>query len=141
MTAIGYQTANQHATTTARPRLLIADDDPLVVAALDAQLGRDFDIIGFARDAEEAIALAKLHQPTVAIIDVQMPAGGGLHATGEIRKCAPNTAMVALSADETGPMVLAMLDAGAMAYLRKGAAGRELADVLRSAIIAHARLQ
>lgn len=102
-----------------RARLLIADDDRVVQTALYMQLNRDFEIVGGAYDADEAISLAEEHQPEVAIIDVQMPGGGGLRATREIRARAPGTAIVALSADESDSVVLAMLEAGAMAYLRK----------------------
>jgi DNA-binding NarL/FixJ family response regulator len=127
-------------TTLMTPRLLIADDDDVVQLALYAQLHRDFEIVGRARDAAEAIELAQAQQPDIAIVDVQMPAGGGLRATREIRVCAPGTAIVALSADESDADVRAMLKAGAMAYLRKDATGPELGEVLRTAIAAHALL-
>jgi DNA-binding NarL/FixJ family response regulator len=120
------------------PRLLIADDDNFVQSVLSAQLSREFDIVCAAGDADQAIELAELHQPDVAIIDVQMPAGGGLRATREICKRAPRIAIVALSAVESDSMVAAMLRAGAVTYVRKGTTGHELANILRSSIAAHA---
>jgi DNA-binding NarL/FixJ family response regulator len=119
---------------------LIADDDPVVSSMLCDQLSREFDIVAGARDAAEAIALAGEHQPDVAIIDVQMPGGGGLRATREIHTCAPQTAIVALSGDESRHVVLAMLDAGAVTYVRKGVSGHELARTLHRAMEAHANL-
>ena len=117
--------------------LLIADDDAFMRSALNAQLGRDFEVVGAASDAGEAIALAERHQPDVAIVDVDMPLGGGLRATHEIRERASNTAVVALSADESHNVVIEMLNAGAISYVRKGVAPAELAATLQRAIEAH----
>jgi len=53
------------------PTLLIADDDPVVVSTLAAQLGSTFQLIPAARNAQEAIEICTVHQPDAAIIDVQ----------------------------------------------------------------------
>jgi DNA-binding NarL/FixJ family response regulator len=120
------------------PRLLVADDDLVVQSTLASRLSGDFDIVGFAVDADEAIAMAELHTPDVALIDVEMPGGGGLRATSEMHARVPGTAIVALSSDESDAVVRAMLQAGAMAYVRKGTTGDELIAILRSSITAHA---
>jgi DNA-binding NarL/FixJ family response regulator len=122
------------------PRILIADDDRFVVSALDAQLKQEFEIVGVAGDADQAIELTLSQNPDLALLDVQMPGGGGLRATREISTRSPGVAIVALSADESDSSVLEMLEAGAVAYLRKGTAANELARVLRSALAAHATL-
>jgi DNA-binding NarL/FixJ family response regulator len=123
------------------PTVLIADDDAFVRSALSRQLGHDFDVVGGARDAAEAIALTDAHKPDIVIIDVDMPEGGGLRATQEIHAKTPETTIVMLSADESREMVVAMLKAGAVAYVRKGAPGHELAVTLRRSMAAHAMLQ
>jgi DNA-binding NarL/FixJ family response regulator len=122
------------------PRVLIADDDPDVRAVLTAQLADRFDIVGTAADTDEAIALAAEHQADIAIVDVQMPGGGGLRATREIHDAAPGTTIVALSADESERVVLDMLRAGAVAYIRKGVGADELASLLHEALRAHMKL-
>lgn len=122
------------------PRLLLADDDRLVLSALTAQLRDSFEIVGGAASADEAIELAEWRDPDVALIDVQMPAGGGVQAAIEIRVRAPRVAIVAMSADESEASVREMLDAGAVAYLRKGTSADELSRVLTSAIETHASL-
>lgn len=121
------------------PRLLIADDDIVVQSMLCAQLDRAFDIVGGALDTDQAIKLAESCQPDVAIIDVEMPCGGGLRATREIHERVPRTAIVVLSADESDATVLAILNAGAIAYLRKGMTGQELTRILHASIAAHAK--
>jgi DNA-binding NarL/FixJ family response regulator len=121
-------------------KLLIADDDVVLQASLKARLGAAFDIVGGALDAEQAIELAELHRPDVAIIDVRMPRGGGLRATREISERSPGTTIVALSCDESEPIVVAMLEAGAETYVQKGVTATQLIRVLESAIAAHATL-
>ena len=101
-------------------RLLIADDDPVARNALAVQLGRDFELTSAAADAEEAISIADQERPDIALLDLQMPAGGGLHATREIHDRLPETAIVILSIDETHDGTVELLSAGAISYLRKG---------------------
>jgi DNA-binding NarL/FixJ family response regulator len=123
------------------PRVLIADDDPDVRAVLSAQLASGgFEVVATAADTDEAIALAAQHRADIAIVDVQMPGGGGVRATHEIRAAAPETAIVALSADESERVVLEMLTAGAVTYIRKGVGADELAALLRESLRARARL-
>jgi len=119
------------------PRVLIADDDPDVRAVLVAQLSGRFDVVGTAAETDEAIALATDTRPDIAIVDVQMPGGGGLRATREICEATPETTIVALSADESERVVL---DAGAVSYVRKGGGADELVALLDEAHRAHVKL-
>jgi DNA-binding NarL/FixJ family response regulator len=119
------------------PRLLIADDDPVMCSVLGTQLRTEFHLIGEARDADGAIALAVEHQPDVALLDVEMPGGGGLRAAQGIREGSPRTAMVVLSGDETDDMVLRLLEAGVITYVRKGTSKAELTELLHASIRAH----
>jgi DNA-binding NarL/FixJ family response regulator len=124
----------------AQPTLLIADDDAVVRSMLSLTLERQFEIVGVARDSDQAIALAQAVQPDVALIDVQMPGGGGLRAIQGIGEVSPETAAVVLSADEFEPMVRELMIAGAMTYVRKGIAPGQLAEVLHRAIRARPAL-
>ena len=122
------------------PRVLIADDDPDVRAVLSAQLAPSFEVVGLAADTDEAIALAAAQQADIAIVDVQMPGGGGVRATEAIHAAAPGTTIVALSADESERIVLEMLKAGAVTYIRKGVGAEELTALLRESLRAQAQL-
>jgi DNA-binding NarL/FixJ family response regulator len=123
------------------PTLLIADDDELVREALATRLAAAFDVVAVAGDAEEAVALARRLAPDVALLDVQMPGGGGLRATTEIARDCPRTAIVILSADEEHDAVVELLAAGATSYLRKDQPGEEVAATLRQSLDAHRRLR
>ena len=128
-----------HFLDTRLPTLLVADDDPVVHCLIAALVGGEFEVVGSASDADEAIALADRHAPDVALVDVQMP-GGGLRATRGIVERAPSTAIVILSGDDEHSAVVELLGAGAVSYLRKGGAAQELIERLHASIDAHARL-
>jgi DNA-binding NarL/FixJ family response regulator len=119
-----------------RPRLIIADDDPVVQSILEMSLSGEFDVIGVASDSDEAIALAIEGQSEVAIVDVDMPKGGGLTAVRGILKVAPHTAIVVLSSDESDAGVRELMQAGAMTYQRKGVRHELLVQALNDSIIA-----
>ena len=117
-----------------RASLLIADDDGFVRSALTAQLGGDFQIVAVAKTATEAIKLGEEYRPDVALIDLEMPDGGARAAVPQIVSRSPDTSIVILSGDESRRMVLELLDAGAIAYLRKGLTGAEISVTLTNAL-------
>jgi DNA-binding NarL/FixJ family response regulator len=123
-----------------RPSLLIADDDPVVRSTLSMALEPRFDIIAVAGDGEDAVAKAADRTPDAALLDVDMPRGGGIRAVRGIAAASPNTALVILSGDEAEEVVLELLQAGAVAYCRKGQNPHHLADTIDRSIRAHRAL-
>jgi DNA-binding NarL/FixJ family response regulator len=121
-----------------RPRLMIADDDPVVQSMLGMSLAEGFDVVGTAADGDEAIELAEATRPDAALVDVEMPGGGGLHAVRGILEVAPDTAIVVLSVDESDTTVRELIQAGAIAYRRKGVSVQALAESLTDSIKARA---
>ncbi len=131
--------ADHTASSSRRPRLLIADDDSIVRSVLSTQLSGDFEVVGTASDTTEAIELAAQHQPDAALVDVQMPGGGGLEAVRQISQRSPDTCIVILSADESHHGVVDLLNAGAIAYVRKGVPDSEIARTLAESMKARQR--
>jgi CheY-like chemotaxis protein len=120
-----------------RPTLLIADDDPVVCSMLSMALEQRFDIVAAVEDGERAVASAAATRPDAAVIDVEMPEGGGARAVRGIAQASPGTAIVVLSADESDAVVRDLVAAGAMAYVRKGLPAHELVQTLESSMRAH----
>jgi DNA-binding NarL/FixJ family response regulator len=112
-------------------RLIIADDDALARALIEAivERDRDLELVGSAEDAERAIQLAEEHQPDVAVLDWVMPGGGGEVAAREILQRSPDTKIVALTSPDMGTADVAMVR-GALA---KGAPPDELLRAIRAA--------
>jgi EAL domain-containing protein (putative c-di-GMP-specific phosphodiesterase class I)/CheY-like chemotaxis protein len=104
-----------------RIRVMVADDEETVRDVLRVLVESDpaMDLVGVAPDTESAIELASRAKPDVALVDVQMPGGGGPRAVREIARRSPPTIMIALSAHEDVDTVLKMLRAGALSYVAK----------------------
>ncbi len=119
-----------------RIRVLVADDEPVVRAALAELVDAEdtLELVGVAKDAQEAIELAIREHPDVALLDVKMPAGGGPRAAREIRIGSLQTRVVALSAYEDRASVLEMLRAGAVGYLVKGTRAAEIVKMIHNVI-------
>ena len=107
--------------STGRIRLMLADDEASILEAMSelVSMDKDIHVVGTARDAGEAIDLAELHAPDVALLDVRMPGGGGSRAAREIRRRSPETRIVALSASTDPRTVASMVRAGAVGYVGK----------------------
>jgi NarL family two-component system response regulator LiaR len=115
-------------------RILIADDHPLLREALCQVFSsqKDMEIVGQAGNGEEAIDLASQLKPDIVIMDIMMPKFDGLEASRQIKKIAPNTAILILTAYDDDNYVLGLLEAGATGYLMKSAKGQDLVEAVRA---------
>jgi len=78
-------------------------------------------VIGEGRSGEEAVLLAKEHQPDVILMDVRMPGMGGLEATRKIKRLYPDIAIVVVTACIGDPYPSKLLQAGAAGFITKEA--------------------
>jgi DNA-binding NarL/FixJ family response regulator len=117
-------------------RVLLADDHAVMREGLrlilDAQ--EDMTVVAECTDGREAVEKAKEHQPEAAILDVTMPNLNGIEAIRLIREGSPRTAIIILSMHATAEHVFRALDAGALGYVLKESAGREVVHALREAV-------
>jgi DNA-binding NarL/FixJ family response regulator len=108
-------------------RILIADDHPLYRDGLSAALTTaGFDVVGEAADGRQAVALSLELQPDVVIMDLHMPAIGGIEATRRIVHGNPHIAIMVLTMLADDDSVYAALRVGARGYLLKGAGKAEI---------------
>ena len=113
-------------------RILIVDDHPLTREALAALLVHNgFDVCGQAAGGEEAIRLAGELAPGLVLLDLTMPGLDGLHALPRIRKAAPSTSVVVLTAAEDEDNLLGAIRAGAAGYLLKSEPPERIVELLR----------
>ncbi|WP_326595779.1 response regulator [Streptomyces sp. NBC_01803] len=119
--------------TSERLRVLVCDDDGMIREALSEVLCEepDFDVVGVAADTDEAIALAALHRPAVAVVDVRMPGGGGARVAREIMRRSPGTRILTFSAYADLGAIDEMRDLGVTEYLLKGVPNTEIVAAVR----------
>lgn len=113
-------------------RVLIADDHRLFRDGLRHILeDRDhFEVVAEAGTGLEAVELARLHRPDVAVVDVTMPELNGTEATRQILKASPRTAVLMLSMHADERYVRRSRAAGAKGYLLKDTAEEGLAQAI-----------
>ena len=114
-------------------RVLVADDQEIIRDGLAFILNKtgDIEVIGMAENGEEAIALARQHQPDVVLMDIKMPKLDGIAATRAITAELPDTRVIILTTYDTDDLVFEGVRAGAQAYLLKGTKSARLADAIR----------
>lgn len=117
-------------------RMLIADDHPLVRQALTTLLQnqRGIQLVGEARDGEEAIELALRLEPDVIIMDITMPKINGLEATRQIKAQNSNIKILVLTVHSDSEHILGILEAGAAGYLTKSVFGEEVINAIRAVV-------
>jgi len=116
-------------------RLLVVDDHPVVRDGLRGIFTAEpgFEVVGEARDGAEALALAPRLSPDVLLMDLRMPAMGGVETIARLRRTTPDVRVLVLTTFDTDQDVLPAIEAGATGYLLKDAPREELVRAVRAA--------
>lgn len=115
-------------------RVLIADDEAMVRAGVRAILtsAGDIEVVAEAGDGRQACELARAHRPDVALLDVRMPVLDGLGAGAELRRVAPEVAVVMVTTFSEDEYITGALDSGASGFLLKSGDPYELIAAVRA---------
>jgi DNA-binding NarL/FixJ family response regulator len=112
-------------------KVYLVDDHRLFLAGVKAELEEEFDIVGSAYDVDTAIEQIRGLNPTVVLIDVHMPDGGGIAVVEGVTQTHPDVKFLALSVSDQAEDVIAMIRAGARGYVTKTIEPADLADAIR----------
>ncbi len=125
--------------SSAQSRILVAEDETLIRMDLVEMLTEaGYEVIAQASNGEEAIELAKLHNPDLAILDVKMPVLDGISAAEKIIEVAPVLMLTAFSQKD---LVDRARDAGAMAYVVKPFTINDLMPAIEISISRHRQMK
>jgi len=101
-------------------RLLIVDDLPLFRVGIGSALkAANFEVVGEATTAQDAVDQAKELKPDIVLLDILMPGGSGLDVVGEIMLVSPGSKVLLLTASESEEDLLVGVKAGARGYMTK----------------------
>jgi DNA-binding NarL/FixJ family response regulator len=116
-------------------RILIVDDHPMMREGLRSTLERERDmkVVGEASDGGEALTLFRELQPTVTLIDLQMPRVDGIQAIVDIHHASPEAPLIVLTTYPGDARVTRAIALGAMSYLLKTASSEEIVRTVRFA--------
>jgi len=116
-------------------RILLVDDHPVVRHGLRGMLDAESDltVVGEASSGAQGVTAAAELRPDIVLMDLRMPGGDGVEATGAILARLPGARVMVLTTYETDRDILRAIEAGACGYLLKDASPAELADAVRAA--------
>lgn len=117
-------------------RVLLAEDQAMVRGALAALLGleEDIEVVAEVARGDEVLPAALESQPDVALLDIEMPGGGGLNAASALHGRLPSCRIVILTVFGRSGYLRQAMESGAVGFLLKDAPAAELAVAIRRVV-------
>src|SRR5579864_910054 len=113
-------------------RIVVIDDSPSFLEKLVSILEVEFDVVKSAMDAKSSLETILNCRPDVVVLDLEMPGLNGIQITRELMKYSPRPAVVICSVEQDLEIVLAAQEAGALGYVFKSRAARDLNSAVKS---------
>src|SRR5687767_2524815 len=117
-------------------RVLLAEDQAMVRGALAAllRLEEDIEVVAEVARGDEVIPAALKTLPDVALLDIEMPGGGGLNAAQRLHERLPSCRIVILTTFGRSGYLRRAMESGAVGFLLKDAPAAELAIAIRRVV-------
>jgi DNA-binding NarL/FixJ family response regulator len=122
--------------TTARKKILIVDDHPMMREGLRGTINREPDLVvcGEAANANQALDAVPKLAPDLVLVDITMPGKSGLELVKDLKALHPNLAILGISMHEETLYAERMLRAGAGGYITKQQPPEELVKAIRQVL-------
>lgn len=116
-----------------RTKILLVDDHALFRMGMRQILERepDFDIVAEAEDPREAFNMAVEQTPDIVLLDLSLPAPGGIETTQRIKREVPSAGIIALAVAEDEDQLFEAIKAGAAAFILKDVDPDDLVTIIR----------
>ncbi len=117
----------------ARVRILLVDDHALFRLGMRQILDQepDFDVVAEADDPRSAFDAAEEHDPDIILLDLSIPAPGGIETTQRIKREVPGAGIIALAVAEDEDQLFDAIKAGAAAFILKDIGPDDLVTIIR----------
>ena len=125
------------ASSPQRPRVVVADEDPLARGMLKQMISQqpDLQVVGEAQDGQLALDLCRRLQPEVLLVKAQMPKMDGIEATRRIKREYPGVGVLVLTELESPDHLVEALKAGARGYiLKQYSSPQRIADAVQGVL-------
>ena len=111
--------------------VFVVDDHRLFRAGVRTEVAGRLHVVGEADDVDSAVEGILATRPTVVLLDVHMPGGGGRAVIERVHAEAPDTAFLAISVSDAAEDVVATVRAGARGYVTKTVEPDELVEAVQ----------
>jgi DNA-binding NarL/FixJ family response regulator len=117
----------------AKVKILLVDDHALFRVGMRQILEReeDFEIVAEADDSRTAFDAAQASLPDIILLDLSLPAPGGIETTQRIKREVPSTGIIALAVEEDEDQLFDAIKAGAAAFILKDISPDDLVTIIR----------
>lgn len=117
----------------AKVKILLVDDHALFRVGMRQILEReqDFEIVAEAEDSRTAFEAAQAVLPDIILLDLSIPAPGGIETTQRIKREVPSTGIIALAVEEDEDQLFDAIKAGAAAFILKDISPDDLVMIIR----------
>jgi DNA-binding NarL/FixJ family response regulator len=120
-----------------RARILLADNHPDLLKAVERHLEREFEVVGKVLDGQLLLEEAMRLKPDAIVSDIFLPLLNGMEAADRLRESGCQSRIVFLTASSDPDFVRACLATGALGYVVKTRIGAELLPAIREALAGH----
>lgn len=114
-------------------RILIVDDHVLFRVGIAQILSKEeeLEVVGEAEDARSAMDVALETSPNIILMDLSLPAPGGIETTARIKRELPSVSIIVLAVQEDEDALFDAIKAGAAAFILKDISPDDLVNVIR----------
>ena len=116
-----------------KTRILLVDDHALFRVGMRQILEReeDFDVVAEAEDSRSAFDAAIEHTPDIVLMDLSLPAPGGIETTQRVKREVPSAGIIVLAVNEDEDQLFDAIRAGAAAFILKDVGPDDLVTIIR----------
>ncbi len=120
-------------TAVDHPRVLLVDDNDVMLERAAATLSREYEIVGAVKDGPAALDAVRALRPDVVVLDLSMPGMSGLEVAGRLRRGGSTVPIVFLTIHDDEEIVQATQEAGGSGYVVKSLLPSDLSVAVNEA--------